>query len=143
MPANILSNNYSTQQIFLGKKYIEYETITNSTGSTMTLSAGRLMGQILASGKWLAQVSTATDGSEFPRGILYEDQSIADGATVSVPILKGGDVNENGVILGGSDTWATAIRTVSTGGATVRAAFLANCPDIKLFPSTELSNYDN
>lgn len=142
MPANMLVNQYSTENLFLGEKFIEYVTLTNGSGSTMTLVPGRLMGQVLADGKWLPQVSSATDGSELPRAVCADSYSIANGATATIAICRKGEINENKVTFGGSDTWATAVRTVSTGGGTVRSLLIANS-GLMLVGTTELSGQDN
>lgn len=142
MPADMLINSYTVEQVFLGNKFFETVTYTNGSGGTVTLVPGRLMGQTLADGKWGPQVSTATDGTEIPRALCADNYSVANGATISIVICRRGEVNKNKVTFGGSDAWATAVRTVSTGGGTIESLLVANS-GIMLVPTTELSNYDN
>jgi hypothetical protein len=142
MPANMLKNNYSTENVFLGEKYFEYKQYTNSSGSTVDLVAGQLMGEILATGKWAPCIAASTDGSEMPRGLCGDNYSVANGQTVTIAILTGGEVNKNKVTLNSTDTWATVVRTVTTGGGTLESLLRANTR-ITLTESTELSNHDN
>lgn len=142
MPANILSNNYTVENVFLGKKFFVDKTYTNSTGSTVTLVPGQVMGTVLATGKVLPQVSTSTDGSEFPSCICADNYSVPDGTTITISVAIRGEVNQNKLTLGGTDTLDTPVRTTSTGGGTIYDLILRNT-EIILVPTTELSNYDN
>lgn len=142
MPAQVLKNNYNVQQTFIGCNEYKEGTYTNSTGSTVVIPMGTVIGRVLATQLLLPQVSTATDGSEMPRGVVGEDYSIANGASQVITYCYAGDINQNALILGGSDTLDTVVRTVTTGGGTVGDLLQANT-DIKLYPSLELSNYDN
>lgn len=141
MPAPILITNYDVSQIFLGKNRYEDFTYTNSTGSTVTLLPGRLLGIILATNKVLPNVSTATDGSEIPACICADTYVVADGVTLTITAVTKGMINYRKVIFGGSDTLATAIRTVSTGGGVMK--FMIEKIGLILEDCTEQSNYDN
>lgn len=142
MAAGILITNYDTSSIFLGDNFYKDFTHVNTTGSIETLVAGTLFGQILASGNVLPNLSSATDGSELPMGILQVSVSVAIGATVTLPLCIAGRVNGNQVTYGAGDTLLTAVRTVSTGGGTIGALITRNT-DIKLVATTELSAIDN
>jgi hypothetical protein len=138
----ILITNYSVEQVFLGKNFYETATYTNASGSPVTLTIGRTMGRVLATNLVAPQISGSTDGSEMPIGVMAQTYTVAAGATVNVQIVTGGDVNENAVLLDAGDTFATAVRTVSTGGGTIRDLIGRNTT-INMYPTTELSNYDN
>jgi hypothetical protein len=137
-----LITNYDNSQIFLGDNFFTDADYTNNTGSTVNLSKGRLMGRTLATNQILEQVSAATDGSEFPMGILAEDISVAAGDTVTTTICTGGDVNAEKLIQNGAETLATIVRTASTGGGTVGDLIRRNTT-INLIASRQLSAYDN
>lgn len=110
--------NYNTKKVFIGdNKYIVAQ-YTNSTGATVTLSEGRLMGRVFSSNKVLPNVSSATDGSQSPIGVLKGNYTVANNATVNVIVCVKGDVARDMITLGGSDTLATTVTTsVSvTGG---------------------------
>lgn len=141
MPATQLVTNYDVSQVFLGNNFYKDFSYTNSTGSTVDLAVGTLMGQILATAKILPNISSATDGSEQPMGILAEAASVANGATVTLSLVIGGRVNQNKLTLGAGDTLNTVVRTVSTGGGTLGALITRNTT-IELVPSTELTITD-
>lgn len=139
---NQLFSSYDYSKIFVWQPRYEDRLYTNNTGSTVNLSAGTLMGTILASGQTQPQVSSATDGSEQPDGVLGQNYTVADGETVTVSVCIGGDVRQDKLIFGGSDTLTTPVRTVSTGGGTIKALILRNT-QIILVPSTDQTYLDN
>lgn len=111
---------------------------TNSTGATVTLAAGTLMGRISATQKLLPHVSSAVDGSQFPVGVLAEDYVVANGATQELAFCNYGDVVESAVILGGADTLATVISSRS-----IRDRIASDTVGIRLVPSVENTIADN
>lgn len=141
MPATVLNTNYAIEHVFLGCNHYEKRTYTNSSGSSKTLVPGLLMGEVLATGKVLPHISSATDGSEMPTGFCAGTYTVADGATVTIDIVTKGEVNQNAITLGSGDTLTTAVRTVSTGGGTIRSLIERNTHCV-LIPSTELSRVD-
>jgi hypothetical protein len=142
MPAPILITNYDVSVIFLGDNFYKDVSYANSTGSTVTINPGRLIGRILSSAKVLPQVSTGTDGSQYPMAIAAETNVVPDGTTINITVCVAGRVNESKVILGGSDTLDTPVGAEGTGGGIIRDLIQRNT-DILLVPSTELSNTDN
>lgn len=138
----MLINNANVENLVLRNPFITTGTYTNSTGSTVALTAGRVMGQILTGGKWAPQVSGSTDGSEQPRAVLADSYSVANGATVTINLLTRGELNKNVVTLDAGDTWASVVRTVTTGGGSIEALLIANT-GIILQATTELSGTDN
>lgn len=141
MPATQRVTNYDVSQVFLGNNFYKDFTYTNSTGSSVDLAVGRLVGQILASAKILPNISSATDGSELPMGVLAEAATVANGATATLSVCIAGRVNQNTLTLGAGDTLDTAVRTVSTGGGTLGALITRNT-NIELVPSTEVTITD-
>lgn len=111
---------------------------TNATGATETLLAGTLMGRILTSQLVIPLVSTATDGSQFPVGILADDYTVINGATQEFAICFYGDIADTKVILGGSDSLDTAI-----AGRSIRDRIASDTVGIRLIPSIEMSGFDN
>lgn len=135
--------NYNTQNLFLGQNFYADATYTNSTGSEVTISNGRLLGRVQATNKVLPQVTAATDGSELPIGVAAGDYVVANGSTVTITYCYGGPVAEGLVILNGSDTMATAVATPSAGaGGTIHDLIVRNT-QIDLVPGIQLSAYDN
>jgi hypothetical protein len=112
----ILTTQFNTEKCFLGgNKYIT-ATYTNGTGSTVTLTSGQLVGRIRSSGKIKPHVSSATDGSQIPIGVLRigagmggDTIAVVDGASATVKVCYTGDINANTMSFGGSDTLATML----------------------------------
>lgn len=144
------TNNFNTAKLAIWNNLYTTATYTNSTGSTVNLAKGRLMGRVSSSAKVLPHVKTATDGSEIPRFILNDDYTVANGASVTVSLIRGGGVAKDLVIYDGSDTAATAISrtytdsgtdTVSVGYGIIEDILFAN--GIELMAGTELTGQDN
>lgn len=138
----ILTTNYDYSQLFIGKNLYNSATYTNSTGSTVTIQMGRLIGRVLASDKVLPQVATAVDGSEQPIGIAMETVTVADGESVTLFYCYAGDINQNAVIFNTGESLATIVRTVSTGGGTLGDLITRNTT-LNLYPTVQLAAYDN
>ena len=149
--ASILTTNFDTTKIFIGDNRYKTATYTNGTGSTVTLAKGTLLGRIFSTNKVTPHVSTATNGSEYPVGVLAEDYTVANGASVDVSFCYGGDINQGKLTLGGSDTLATVItRTYTDSGTDTVAVPMGTIEDlivsrthINLVASTENTGYDN
>lgn len=142
MPAQPLVQNYSTQQIFLGNNWDKDETYNNTTGSAVTVLAGTVMGTIFTSGYTLGLVSTATDGSQWPKGICRETTIIPANSTGVVNVVYSGEVNSNAIIFSnGTDTLATTIGAEATNGGSLADMITANT-QIKLVASVELTIQD-
>lgn len=141
-------NHFSQKNPFIWNS--RYNTITaqytNSTGSTVDLAKARIMGRIATTGKLLPQVSTATDGSQVPMGLLAEDYSVANGATVNVTLCIQGDVDANMIGFGGSDTLATVISLTDSATNTVKIGTIGDIltrGGILPIASTEMNYADN
>lgn len=80
--------------------------------SGQNLARGALLGKITSSGKYTLCDSSASDGSQDPKGILAEavDASAAD--VSHVPYYLAGEFNAAAVIFGGSDTAATHLEAL-------------------------------
>ncbi|MBX2906164.1 MAG: head decoration protein [Taibaiella sp.] len=126
----MLTRNYNISQLILfGTPVTTTAIITNSTGSTMTLQPGRVLGRVEATTTNVyPQVSSATDGSQIPVGVLAQKVVIADGDSATVTFIRGGFVQLDDLFLGlgGSDTLNTAISDNSTFLGTI-GDILAKC----------------
>lgn len=125
-------------KIFIWGNRYENGSCNNATYDPVTLLAGRLMGRVSATGLLAAHDSSATDGSQFPVGILAQDVTIEEGSTKPVSICVAGDVVEDKVLLASGDTLETVI-----SDRRIRDRIAADTVGIKLVPSTENSYYDN
>lgn len=131
-------DNYNRTKIFVWNNRFKQVTYTNSTGATVNLRAGRLMGRITASQKALPHVSTATDGSEQPVFICADDYDVANGATITISVCDAGDVSSNKITFGGAETLATLI----PDDVSIEDALYRNS-QIRVIKSDQLTGYDN
>jgi hypothetical protein len=136
--SGILTTHFDTSKIFLWNNRYKTATYTNSTGATVNLVAGRLMGRILASQKLLPLASAAVDGSQFPVAVLAESRDVANGETVTLTICVGGDVAEEKIILSGADTLSTEV-----SGRSIRDRIAADTLGVHLVTASELTGTDN
>lgn len=144
---NIVSNtgqqafiNTDTSKIFIwNNRYHTDSYVNNSTYDPITLLAGTVMGRIASTGILIPSKSDASDGSQFPYGILADDMIIAGGDTVKAPICISGDVVENKVVFtkigDGLDTTVSSRR--------YRDRIMSDSAGIILVASTEMTDYDN
>lgn len=80
-------------QIFLGNNLTQNESYINNSGyDPISLPAGTLMGRIAGTDVLAPCVSTASDGSEQPVGVLMQNLDIDSGDTVKACICTGGRV---------------------------------------------------
>jgi len=112
----ILTANYDYSKLFLFGCKMRTATYTNSTGSTVNMAKGQIIGRINSSAKVKEQVSTAIDGSQVPRGILANNYTVANGATVTVTYCYQGEVDAAGIVFSSTDTMATPISLDDNAG---------------------------
>jgi hypothetical protein len=137
--AAIRKQDYSTEQVFLGRKNFIPRTFTNASGGTIVLVPGQLMGAVTTTGKVAICKSGSSDGSQSPRFLCADNYSIPDGETATIYVANSGDVNQNAVTFDGTDTWTTVVSTLGT----MYDLLTQNAANMILYPVTELSNYDN
>lgn len=142
--------NYSTRNIFVWNNRFNSlsATYTNSTGSEVTLEAGMLIGRIASSGLVKQAISTATDGSQVPIGVLTQDYTVANGDSVTVSFCIQGDVDYGMLVFGGSpaDTISTVISLTDSGSATVKIGTIGdilNGKGILPINTSEMTYQDN
>jgi len=140
--ANQLFANTDLTKIFVwNNRYINalFED-TNATYDDVTIPAGTLMGRIGASQLVVPLASGASDGSQFPLGILAEDIVVLASSSYSknVAICVEGDVDESKVVLDGSDTLDTLISSRS-----IRDRIGSDTVGVNLVLADQLTGYDN
>lgn len=136
----------NTQQISYAKLFVwnprtEKWQYTNSGGAPVTLKIGTIMGIIFATSFTAAQVSTATDGSQVPYGILANTVIVPAGATVPLTLVVSGDVVDSGLTFGSTDTLSTQISM--NGGVIGTIHTLLTKGGIRPIPSAEGTFPDN
>ncbi|CAO1663501.1 Head decoration protein [Halomonas sp. NYA30] len=80
-----------------------YITITIAAGEV--LAAGSVLGEVTTSEEFKLSAAAATDGSEAPSIVLWEDVNATDGA-VQAEALLSGDLRATGLTLGDGHTVA-------------------------------------
>lgn len=143
MVATQLVTNYDISQIFLGENFYDNGTYTNSTGSSVTIQPGTLLGRIEASALVIPSASTASDGSEYAMAI-YADQAVtvANGASILLTYCIKGRINQNKIVFqNGTDTLTTTVGSQGTGGGIIKDILVRNT-GIFLVPSTEITIQD-
>ncbi len=133
-----LITKYDNAKIFIWDNRYEQGTYTNPTGDEVTLAKGTLMGRIATSQKLVPLVSSASDGSQYPVGILADDYVVDYGASANVTICIGGDVAEELVILASGDTLSTLVSSRS-----LRDRIAGDTLGIKLVSGEQMTAYDN
>ncbi len=78
-----------------------FMTVTVASGEVH--SAGAVLGEVTSSGKYVLSASDATDGSEAPSAVLWEDVD-ASGGDVDAEVLITGDVRGDKLTLGTGHT---------------------------------------
>ena len=129
--------NRDINKIFLFGNNTKQATLTNSTGGSITYLAGSVMGKIGTSNLLARFTSGAVDGSQHPIGVLWEDITLAAGASAVVNYCTQGDIEESKLVFQGADTLETVIST-----RRVRELIETNS-QIRLVTSTDLTNFDN
>jgi hypothetical protein len=136
---NQLNVNTDSTKIFVwNNRYSTGTSTTNSTYDDVTIPAGTLLGRVSATQIVKPLVSSASDGSQFPVGILKEDSIIPAGDSTVLTFCDEGDVVEAKVVLASGDTMATVI-----SGRSIRDRIGADTVGIKLVGQDQLTGTDN
>ena len=132
--------NTDKSKVFLGDNETTTLTYTNTSGAEKTISRGLVFGQISATSLALPLESDASDGSQYPYGILMnETLTLAIGASATVTLVTTGGVDEDKLIFeNGTDTLATAI-----SGKTLRARIGSDTVGVRLIKTIENTRTDN
>lgn len=102
----------------------------------ITIPEGTVLGRISATGLLTPFTSGASNGSQFPVGVLIGDRTIQEGETQDVHFCDDGDVAAEKLIFQGSDTLDTVV-----SGQRVRDRL--KMMGVKVIESTEMTATDN
>jgi len=126
-------------KIFVGQNRYEKANYTNSTYDPIDLVVGMVMGRVSATGLIKPLASGASDGSQFPVGVLAHTITVDDGETQELYFCVAGDVVADQLIFDGSDTLDTVISS-----RRLRDRIGADTVGIKLITqNTEMTDFDN
>lgn len=134
---NQASFNIDQSKIFIFGNRYEEVVFKNLTVPTIDVPAGTLLGRVAGENAVTICKSGATDGSQWPIGILATSiNQIAGDATIDVNMCINGDVAEEKIIFDGSDTMATVVSN------RILRDWL-QLAGVKAVSGTELTGFDN
>jgi hypothetical protein len=125
-------------RIFIWENRYAKGNYTNSGYDDLQINAGTLLGRVAATQELIPHNSSATDGSQYPVGVLAEDTIVEAGETKELYFCNYGDVVEDKVLLADGDDLDTLIEDRS-----IRDRIAADTVGIRLVPSTEMTEDDN
>lgn len=134
--------NTTVDKVFIfGNKYGKGNLVyTADDYDDIQINVGTLLGRVHATGKLVPHDSSASDGSQYPVGILAEDVVVEAGNDLDqeVSMCVAGEVNENAVLLADGDDFDTVI-----SAKTLRDRIGADTVGIILRATTENTEHDN
>jgi len=130
--------NVDTSKIFIWGNRFDKAEYTNSTYDAVTLPAGTLLGRNSSTLEVKPLTSGASDGSQFPVGILNETHTVEAGDTATLAYCVAGDVAKEKVLLQGSDDLDTVVSSKTIGDR-----IGSDTVGIKLVATDELTGFDN
>lgn len=140
--------DYDISKIFVGNNSYNSATFLNGTGSTASFLPGTLIGRIASSGKITICSAAATDGSQFPIGVLVSEiTALANSGEIDATYAITGNVEETKILFSGSETLATVVTiNDSVPAATTYTRTLRDLiqqAGIVLVAGEELTDFDN
>lgn len=137
--ANPQINNYNTSKIFVFDNRFETAEYTNPENDEVTLLKGTVMGRVSGTNKILPLESNASDGSQYPIGILADDYVVDYTETATLTFCKSGDVVQRKIVFAnGTDTVETVV-----SGRTLGDRIQGDSLGINLVGGIELTGEDN
>jgi len=137
--ANPQINNYNISKIFVKDNQFETATYTNPTSGEVTLAKGTVMGRIASTNKIIPLESTASNGSQFPIGILADDYVVDYTESATLTFCKSGDVVASKIIFANGTDTVTTVVSSRTLGDRIQGDSLG----INLVGGDQLTGYDN
>lgn len=131
--------DYDVSKIFVNNNRYEGGALLNASGGVKSFLPGTLLGKIAATNKLVPCASGATDGSQYPVGVLLSEVTdLADATEKAVNMCVSGDVVKEKLILDGSDTLETVIEL-----KTLEDRVGSDTVGVILVDSEELTGFDN
>ncbi len=130
--------NTDLSKIFiLNNRYKKDVYVNNSTYDPITLLAGTVMGRVTATNIFVPFRAAASDGSQYPVGVLAQDIILAGGATENATICTFGDVAQEKLLF---QTSGDGIHSIA---ASRRVEDWLRAQGINPVVGTEMTGYDN
>lgn len=131
---NQLRSAYDFSKVFLFNNIYRKVTISNSSGSDLTITIGTLIGVVSST----YQVYASGTSNISLVGVAAETITIADGASASVNVCIGGKVAEDKLVFDGTDALTTVVSY-----KTLRDRLASDTLGIELASTSELTADDN
>ena len=142
--SNYARSDRDVSKIFLrDNRYQTGNNLNNGAYDPLTLVAGTIMGRVGNSGYLVPLFTLATDGSEYPVGILAHDVELDSGETKQITIVDMGDVAEDQVVFYYTSINPAAAQTLDSVVSNRRIRDYLQAQGIKLISGTEMTTYDN
>lgn len=137
--SNQAITNFDTTKVFLRDNKFETGTFTNDDSyDDVTLVGGTLLGRISATNKLVPHSSSASDGSQFPVGILAHTITVQESDDAELTFCTAGEVAAGKLILASGDTLATVI-----SGRTINDRIKSDTAGVILVGADQLTAFDN
>jgi len=128
--------NHDTSIIFLRDNLYSQFVYVNSTYDDVVLDPGTLMGRISSTDYVVPLTSGASNGSQFPVGILAHPVTIEAGELVTLTLAVKGEIRKDKIIFQGSDGFSTTVSSIDLIDRIEQIG-------LHLVPVTNLTNFDN
>jgi len=134
----IRTTKYDTAKLCLFNNSFASGEVNNEDYADLVLETGTVMGRVSATGALVPLESAASDGSQYPVGVLAGNYTIADGDTQEVRIVTGGEIDASLLIFQGSDDLDTVV-----SGKQLRDRLASDTVGLILQDVDQLSEFDN
>lgn len=131
-------NDFDTSILALRDNKYETGYYQNSGYSDVDLAAGTVMGRIATSNYLIPLDAGASDGSQFPVGVLAQDHTVEAGETKNMNIIVAGEVAEEKIVFTDGSTLETVVSSKR-----LKDRISSDTAGIILVAGTELTKTDN
>lgn len=136
--SNARFTNFNRFKMFLGGNRYEDAQFVNDTYDAITLAVGTVMGRIAATGYVVKLDKSASDGSQYPVGILAQEITVDEGDTADLSLCVCGEVDANGLVFVSGTVISDVVES-----KTIEDRIASDTVGIHLVTSSDLSEYDN
>lgn len=103
------TTTYNTAKIFLGDNAYETGFHNNAGYADVALVAGQVMGRVTLTDEIIPTIADATDGSQFPIGVMSHDITVEPGITQTITLCTKGRVDGDLLVFDAGDTKETVV----------------------------------
>ena len=91
---NQMFTDYDVSQLLLGNNSFVSGTFA-AYGTDMVIDPGTVVARLTTTGEFVPLDTSATDGTQYPVGLLIKQLTVADGGKADTQIVNKGKINEN------------------------------------------------